>query len=587
MHMQRIIKKGSSNFRYIYPYFLIIIFVGLMLFPFLIHGDFLFGKDSLFHLNQVYDAALQIKTGHFNYFLAGYGFHGIARVVNPLYGPLWNYFCGTLLLLCGTWFRFEMLLFFITLTFGGITFYLTARALDLNRSLSLILSCVYLTTYQILVGWIGNNESDGLGTLLLPLVVFLGIKFWRTKQLHAIALGVMMAVLIQIHLLSALMAVLVLLPFFVAIFIQTLHKLTLMKQACLSLLVTLCLSGNIFGAIWDLYSSNRVVQNAPGFITPLISLRHIFFYGEHSYYGPVFASVFFVTIPLFIWLVVRHLVSPLATLLFGEAVGFIWLLTSWFPWNYLSQHVVLVRNIIQFPSRFFGPAILLLLLTFGCCLQAFLNHPVCHSAVITCGGVLLGLLVVCGLSLNVFNNYQSWLTKIYHGPRVVRSVSVRNYSPQEQRAAFHTHNLHRLFAIFTKSTADYLPTSQPLSVPAYYHGALYYELDQNESTALRKYHEQRAHHQISLRWQARRAGKKALPFVKYQHTFLRLNGRRINPRINTAGSFSVPERAGWNHLTLQYRPGLVFYLLSMLAILSWISIAVMGIRRLYHHGNGV
>ncbi len=65
------------------------------------------GSDSFFHFNRFYDTAMQMKEQTWQYFISMYGFHESRRIVNGLYGPLIAYFQGGLLLLTGTWFRYQ------------------------------------------------------------------------------------------------------------------------------------------------------------------------------------------------------------------------------------------------------------------------------------------------------------------------------------------------------------------------------------------------------------------------------------------------------------------------------------------------
>ena len=63
------------------------------------------GYDWIFHYNRFYDAAQQIKEGNFQYFISMYGFSQSGRIINALYGPIFAYVNGLLLLICGPWFK--------------------------------------------------------------------------------------------------------------------------------------------------------------------------------------------------------------------------------------------------------------------------------------------------------------------------------------------------------------------------------------------------------------------------------------------------------------------------------------------------
>ncbi|XIF19431.1 MAG: hypothetical protein AJITA_00077 [Acetilactobacillus jinshanensis] len=72
--------------------------------------EFWTGYDTYFHMNTIYEDAMQIKTGHFSYFISMFGFERSGRIVNAMYGPFFNYLLGALLLLCRSWVNFEFVL---------------------------------------------------------------------------------------------------------------------------------------------------------------------------------------------------------------------------------------------------------------------------------------------------------------------------------------------------------------------------------------------------------------------------------------------------------------------------------------------
>ncbi|EOD02750.1 hypothetical protein IV58_GL001239 [Lactobacillus delbrueckii subsp. jakobsenii ZN7a-9 = DSM 26046] len=53
-------------------------------------GNIIIGSDTIFHYNRFYKTAQQIKHGNFNWFMTMYGFSHSGRVINALYGPLFQ-----------------------------------------------------------------------------------------------------------------------------------------------------------------------------------------------------------------------------------------------------------------------------------------------------------------------------------------------------------------------------------------------------------------------------------------------------------------------------------------------------------------
>lgn len=111
------------------PYLILFLCAIILLLPQLITGNMMLGADYIFHYNRFYETAMQIKTGNFNYFLSLFSFQTTGRMINALYGPLMAYFQGILLLIAGTWFRYQLLsnflLFFLS---GSSMFYLLKKA---------------------------------------------------------------------------------------------------------------------------------------------------------------------------------------------------------------------------------------------------------------------------------------------------------------------------------------------------------------------------------------------------------------------------------------------------------------------------
>ena len=75
----------------------------------MISGNMILGSDSIFHFNRFYDTSQQIKNLDFHYFISLYGFQESGRIINALYGPLFAYFQGILVLISKNWFTYQNL----------------------------------------------------------------------------------------------------------------------------------------------------------------------------------------------------------------------------------------------------------------------------------------------------------------------------------------------------------------------------------------------------------------------------------------------------------------------------------------------
>ncbi|MHC9001263.1 hypothetical protein [Enterococcus bulliens] len=111
------------------PYLILLGCAVLLSLPQLLSHNVMLGADYIFHYNRFYETAMQLKTGNFNYFLSIFSFQTTARMINALYGPVMAYLQGLLLLIAGTWFRYQLLtnflLFFLS---GSSMFYLLKKS---------------------------------------------------------------------------------------------------------------------------------------------------------------------------------------------------------------------------------------------------------------------------------------------------------------------------------------------------------------------------------------------------------------------------------------------------------------------------
>lgn len=68
-------------------------------------------------------------------------------------------------------------------------------------------------------------------------------------------------------------------------------------------------------------------------------------------------------------------------------------------------------------------------------------------------------------------------------------------------------------------------------------------------------------------------GKKVnLPIVKYAHTFVKLNGNKVNTQISKRGTVQLNNVPNNSKIEVGYNPGISFYLTLLIAIFSWITL---------------
>ena len=137
--------------RWVLPYFVILVTTYLMISYQIGHRATFITGDRFLHFNRFFDTSMQIRTGNFSFFQTNFGFNESGRIFNALYGPLFAYINGFFLILCGTWFRYQILVDFAVYLVGGIGMYHLGLKAKVNEYISLMLSVLYLQ-FGIIVG---------------------------------------------------------------------------------------------------------------------------------------------------------------------------------------------------------------------------------------------------------------------------------------------------------------------------------------------------------------------------------------------------------------------------------------------------
>lgn len=192
---------------------LIILKIGLLLTGQMITGHGIVGADSVFHYNRFYETYSQLKHLNFSWFQSIYGFNQSGRIVNVVYGPLFAYLNGGLLLLVHSWYQYQIVSSIIIYLIGGFGMYRLLKRLSIRPIIAAMMASFYLT-----VGWmprwqIGNNTT-ALGAMLIPYLLMITFDMITdaNRPIRWKKLALLMSLTIEIHLLSALLFMLVLIP---------------------------------------------------------------------------------------------------------------------------------------------------------------------------------------------------------------------------------------------------------------------------------------------------------------------------------------------------------------------------------------
>lgn len=544
--MYSFLKKLENRYPRLFIIFLILTFSLLLTVPQLLDQGLVLGADFLFHYNRFYETAMQIKEGNFSYFISIYGFQVSGRIINALYGPVFAYLQGLLVLLSGTWFRYQILSKVILGTLAGLSLNQLLVTVNIRKKIRLPLSLIFITTYSIQYWWMVQGFSSW-GAALFPLCFIPAVKVLQTGKINKFYLGGAVALMAQVHVLSTFFLVLSYLPCFVYAWWKSQKKWKFIGDGVLAVVIYFLLTPNVLLPLADLYANNNLK-------TPFVNQ--------------------YLAQETITWLKWTYLITPLPllVLLFGNLWGmvknrrdlstvfklvaiiyliFLLFSTNLFPWQLFEGRGVGIIDLIQFPIRFFFYATPLLLLLVGMQVMS-LSKNYQRKVVI---GLVLSTMIA---AVQVMYATKTVTTLYYQGIYLEERHTVRTGTDKEIKAAFHSVDLSQLMILMQKSTPDYVPkksikSTNILPIPEnknYYNMYMDYIILNNKRVS-----KQRVANGIQLTWEASEGEEVLLPIVVYKRNQMVLNGDKIDKgrlSYTALGTPLVKSVAGKNSLRLSY-----------------------------------
>ncbi|SUP52638.1 Uncharacterised protein [Weissella viridescens] len=328
--------------------FLVIALISvLLLSPMILNHTAIMGVDSYFQNNRIYEAAMQIKHGNFS-FMNLYSFQQSGRIVNEVYSPLLGYVFGALLLVTGTWFKFEVLVNGILFFAAGTTAYFAARKLRVPLKISIATAVIFMTSISI-YGYIFGGTWRAFALALVPLLVIPMVNFYnRDWSMRAmLSLSVIVAAILQAQLLTMMLA----LPFLVVPFIvgwlKTSHKVQALVRCIMAAVVALVLSLNVILPYLELVKQNTLLPPVS------MNLQN----GTMDLIIPNSDRLDCTLISFILYLAVAgmimfwHKIQPIEKIITIIAIIYILLGSSLVPWQTINEQFPALRNFLQMPTR--------------------------------------------------------------------------------------------------------------------------------------------------------------------------------------------------------------------------------------------
>lgn len=547
----------------------IISFAILLVTPQLFTRKVILGSDSIFHYNRFYEAAMQLKNGNFSYFLSLYGFQQSGRIVNALYGPFFAYLQGGLILISGTWFRYQIVSRVLLHILAESSMYALLKQCKVKTSIAFSLGLLYATTFSIQY-WTMRQGFSSWGAALLPYCFIPAIHYVFYQRVDQVRLALSMALIFQIHVLSALMLAMMYLPFYLYTFVKatTSKKKETILKVLIAVILFLLLTVNVWGVLLYLRGANHLLDP---FINREIGKNGIDGTARYWLYTPI--SLMVLLILQFIYAIVNwKKLARWKRILHFIYFVFFFLSTGLFPWQYLVENGNTFAELIQFPFRFFVPATILLLAITGLTVTRFVNWRKSIA-------VLLFAFAGVGLIQNIMDTTDRVKSAVQDGELI--SIVKHTYVEGDYQTISLTMNdsdLSQFLNLVVKPTPDYVPIYGTIGKQNTYD--LYYEnivTNQRTEKLIKDNY-------LVLTWQADEGEKLNLPIVVYKDSILTLNGKELDKddyNLSTIGTPTVSSQEGKNKLELRYHePEWLFVAISAPLIvlgiigLQWIYIKV-------------
>lgn len=519
----------------------IISFAILLVTPQLFTRKVILGSDSIFHYNRFYEAAMQLKNGNFSYFLSLYGFQQSGRIVNALYGPFFAYLQGGLILISGTWFRYQIVSRVLLHILAESSMYALLKQCKVKTSVALSLGLLYATTFSIQY-WTMRQGFSSWGAALLPYCFIPAIHYVFYQRVDQVRLALSMALIFQIHVLSALMLAMMYLPFYLYTFVKatTSKKKETILKVLIAVILFLLLTVNVWGVLLYLRGANHLLDP---FINREIGKNGIDGTARYWLYTPI--SLMVLLILQFIYAIVNwKKLARWKRILHFIYFVFFFLSTGLFPWQYLVENGNTFAELIQFPFRFFVPATILLLAITGLTVTRFVNWRKSIA-------VLLFAFAGVGLIQNIMDTTDRVKSAAQDGELI--SIVKHTYVEGDYQTISLTMNdsdLSQFLNLVVKSTPDYVPIYGTIGKQNTYD--LYYEnivTNQRTEKLIKDNY-------LVLTWQADEGEELNLPIVVYKDSILTLNGKELDKddyNLSTIGTPTVSSQEGKNKLELRYQ----------------------------------
>lgn len=512
--------------------------------------------DTAFHFHRFYDTYQQIQNHNFSYFQMNYGMGESGRIVNALYGPFFAYLMGSLLLFCSSWLRFQILITYLIFLVGGLGIYRLSRKVKISQVVSSIVTALFLTTGYIAY-WPRSNAFNSWGAVLIPFVLIQGINLLNNHKTRFswISLGIVMAIVAQIHLLSTFFSILALIPFFIYGLVLSENKRQMWIDVFKAVGLFIVLTANVWGAFLLLYPTNQMAS--PIDYSPVLTAVNLSVAGTSTMWTSITEVTLLLFIVQLIYVIFNFKSSKLNTFVTLEGLVFLYLSSNLFPWQFVKNTLPAVTGYLQFPNRFTVVAYPLLFLGIGLTLNELIKSH----------GKKLGMIASALAIIVVLFNVRADFNEINNNITYNKGITSNAKEMKEKRLAPYINKVEI-------NSPDYLPVRKKIK-SSDITGMLMSMSPQKNNFEQRVLSNGR----LELTWKDSTSKVTTLPIFIYKQSELSLNNKVIKPKVNEIGMPQVQSRKGKNTAILSFKTPIWFTILLYISILSWVLLIIYGVFR--------
>ena len=512
--------------------------------------------DTAFHFHRFYDTYQQIQNHNFSYFQMNYGMGESGRIVNALYGPFFAYLMGSLLLFCSSWLRFQILITYLIFLVGGLGIYRLSRKVKISQVVSSIVTALFLTTGYIAY-WPRSNAFNSWGAVLIPFVLIQGINLLNNHKTRFswISLGIVMAIVAQIHLLSTFFSILALIPFFIYGLVLSENKRQMWIDVFKAVGLFIVLTANVWGAFLLLYPTNQMAS--PIDYSPVLTAVNLSVAGTSTMWTSITEVTLLLFIVQLIYVIFNFKSSKLNTFVTLEGLVFLYLSYNLFPWQFVKDTLPAVTGYLQFPNRFTVVAYPLLFLGIGLTLNELIKSH----------GKKLGMIASALAIIVVLFNVRADFNEINNNITYNKGITSNAKEMKEKGLAAYINKVEI-------NSPDYLPVQKKIKSSDITGLLMSMSPQKNnfEQTAL-------SNGRLELTWKDSTSKVTTLPIFIYKQSELSLNNKVIKPKVNEIGMPQVQSRKGKNTAILSFKTPTWFTILLYISILSWVLLIIYGVFR--------